>query len=124
MRTPLRRGADLRWIAVDSRNHFEACVVKADVTRQSASEMPHADDDDRPLLIETEELVQLFGERIDLIADATDAEVAELRQVFTDLCRGEMESLRKVLRRDGVEALRLQLAKTAQIEGETVQCGR
>ena len=58
----------------------------------------------RSLLIEAENLAKVPLQVADVVADAADAELAEVGEVLADLRRVEVELLGERLRRDGANA--------------------
>ena len=63
----------------------------------------------------------MVGQGVDVVADAADAELAELGEVLADLGGGEVVALRHLLRGDPVDAELLEMAQAAQVEREPVE---
>ena len=57
---------------------------------------------------------------LDVVADATDAELAEVREVLANLRGIQMELLRQRLGGDGLHARNVELVQAAQIDGQAV----
>src|SRR3954471_24876389 len=111
-------------IVVDPGDDVEGSIVEAEVAGEGAAEISHADDHQRVPAIEAEERIQVLGEEVHLVADTADAELAELREVLPDLGRREMIAARQLLGGDALDALLLEVAQTAQVEGEPVESER
>ena len=78
-------GVDLGGIDVDDAGDRESALVEAAVPGERLAEVAGADDHDRPFVFETELTPDLVHEVVDLVADATRAVAAEVRQVLADL---------------------------------------
>src|SRR5262249_52784412 len=83
--------ADLRAQRVEQRRNLEPFLLKAGIVGQRESEVAGADDRHAQLPVEAENLAQMPFEIADVIADATHAELAEIREVFPDLRGVEMK---------------------------------
>ena len=70
--------------------------------------------------IEAEDLAQVPAQILDVVADAADAELAEVREVLADLRRVEMELLGERLRRHSPHAGALERGQAAQVDREAV----
>ena len=57
---------------------------------------------------------------LDVVADAADAELAEVGEVLADLRGVEVELLGQRLRRDGLHAGALELVEAAQVDRQAV----
>ena len=65
----------------------------------------------RTPLVEPEDLTQVSPEFLDVIADAANTELAEVREVLTDLRGVEMKLLGQRLRRDRADAGGIELLR-------------
>lgn len=92
--------AYLPAVHVEGGDDPEGLVVDAEVSSQSAAETSHADDCQTVDTIEPEEGVETFGEIVDPIARAPDAELAELCEILANQWRGEFELLGELTRGD------------------------
>ena len=57
---------------------------------------------------------------LDVVADAADAELAEVREVLADLRGVEVELLGERLRRDGLDPGGLQLIEAAEVDRQAI----
>ena len=95
--------ADLLGVVVHPGHHAEGAVVEAQVLGEGAPQVSHADDHHGVLAVEAEQGVQVVGQGVDVVADAADAELAELGEVLADLGGGEVVALRHLLRGDPLD---------------------
>ena len=72
--------------------------------------------------IEAKDLAQVTAQLGDVVANAADAELAEVRQVLADLRRSEVELFRQGLRGDGLDPAGGKLVETPEIDREPVCC--
>src|SRR5438045_1487836 len=105
---------------VEEREDLEPFLPKPGVIRQREPEIAGADDRDAQFAIESENLSQMPLEVANVIADAADAELAEVREVLADLRRVQMELLGQRLRRDRAHAGSFELIEAAEIYREPV----
>ena len=112
--------ADLRAQVVEQRDDLEAFLPEARIVGQRQTEVAGADDRDAQLAIETEDLAQVPLQIADVVADAADAELAEVREVLADLRGVQVELLGERLRRDRLDAGRLELVEAAQVDRQPV----
>jgi hypothetical protein len=59
-------------------------------------------------------------ELLDVIADAPDAQLAEIREVLANLRGVEVKLLRQCLRRNRADARRVERAQASQIDRQTI----
>src|SRR5262249_53202533 len=102
----------------------KAAIPKSLPAKAPQWERPHprvaeADERYRPLAIEAEDALQLGLEPRDVVADATDAELAEVGEVFSDLRRIEIEAVGQLLRGHRLDAVFLQLQQAPSVDRET-----
>ena len=113
--------ADLRAQVVEQRHDLEALLTEAGIVGEREAEVAGADDRDAQLAIEAEDLAQVTLEIADVVADAADAELAEVGEVLANLRRVQVELLGERLGRDGPDARALELVETAQVDREPVR---
>ena len=112
--------ADLRAQVVEQRRDLEAFLAEARVVGEREAEIAGADDRDAQLAIEAEDLAQMPLEIADVVADAADAELAEVGEVLADLRGVQMELLGERLRGDRLDAGVLELVEAAQVDRQAV----
>ena len=74
----------------------------------------------RSLPIEAEDLPEMAFQVADVVADAADAELAEVGEVLADLRGVQVELFREPLRRDGLHAGRFELVQAAQVDRQAI----
>jgi hypothetical protein len=109
-------GADLRGVGVDERRHREPAIAEAAVVREGLPEVADADDDDRPVLGETELATHLEQQVLDVVPDAASPVGAEVREVLAHLGRVDAGQLGQPLRRDGAGLVVRLLDQAAQVD--------
>src|SRR5262249_16323264 len=111
---------DLLVRGIEERRDFEPFLPEPRIVGQGQAEVAGAHDRDPKLSIETENLPQVAAEILDVVADAPDAELAEVRQVLPDLRRIEVELFGEGLRGDGLHASGVELVEAAQVHGKAI----
>src|SRR5262249_6387314 len=76
---------DLGREGVEQRANLEAFLSEPGVVRQGKAEVACADDRHPQLAIEPEDLAEVPFEVANVVTDAADAELAEIRQILPDL---------------------------------------
>ena len=99
--------ADFLLQRVEQRGDLEALLPEPGIVGEGEPEVAGAHDGDAQLPIEAEDLAEVPFEIADVVADAADAELAEVREVLADLGGIEVELLGERLGRDGADARRL-----------------
>src|SRR6188508_82881 len=89
--------SDLLVGGVEQRGNLESFLAESRVIRQSQTEVAGAHDGDAQMPIETENLAEVAAQVFDVIADAANAKLAEIREILADLRRIEMKLLRQRL---------------------------
>ena len=112
--------ADLGVSDVEQRDDLEPLPAEAGIVGKRQSEVAGAHHRDPELAVEAENLAQVTLEVLDVIADASDAKLAEIRQILADLRRVQVKLLGQRLGRNGVDAGRFELSQAAQIDRKTV----
>ena len=74
--------ADLLVPAVEERADLEAFLSKAGIVGEGEAEVAGADDRDAEFSVEAEDLAQMALQIADVVADAADAELAEVARSF------------------------------------------
>ncbi len=77
--------ADLGGLDVDDTGHRETPFAEASVAGERLTEVARPDDDDRPVVGETEFAPDLINEERDLVADTSRTVAAEVGEVLADL---------------------------------------
>ena len=93
---------------------------KPGIVGEREAEVAGAHDRDAQLAIEAEDLPQVAPQILDVVADAADAELAEVREVLADLRGVEVELLGERLRRDGLDAGGFERVEAAQVDRQAV----
>ena len=112
--------ADLLVGGVEQRRDLEAFLPEARIVGERQAEVAGAHDGDAQPAIEAEDLPQVAAQLLDVVADAADAELAEVREVLPDLRGVEMELLGERLRGDRLHAGGVELVEAPQVHGEPV----
>jgi hypothetical protein len=115
--------ADFLVGGVEKRRDFEAFLAETRVVRERQTEVAGAHDGDTEVAVETENLPQMAAEVLDVVADAANAELAEVGQVLADLRRVQVKLLCQRLGRNRLHAARIELVQAAQVHGQAV-CGQ
>ena len=112
-------GADLRGVVVEDRDDVEAVVGEDRRAGDRLAEPARADERDVVLARGAQDAADLGDQRVDVVADAALAELAERREVAPDLRRVDVRVLGDVLRRDGAATHLLGLRQHLQVARET-----
>ena len=112
--------ADLVAQGVEQRRDLEPFLAEAGIVGEREAEVAGAHDRDAQLAIEAEDLPQVALQIADVVADAADAELAEVGEVLANLRGVQMELLGERLRRDGADAGVLERVEAAQVDREAV----
>src|SRR4051812_33513669 len=107
--------ADLAVVGVEDRDDPEAVVGEDVRARDRLAEVARTEQRDVVLAARPQDLADLGDERVDVVADAALAELAEARQVAPDLRRVDVRVVRQLLRRDRVLAHLLGLGQDLQV---------
>src|SRR4029077_15991838 len=70
--------------------------------------------------IESENLPEVAPQLLDVVAHPANAELAEVREVFSDLRGVEMELFREPLRGNRLDAARIEFVETTQVDRQPV----
>ena len=106
---------DLLARGVEQRHDIEAVLAEAGIVGQRQPEVAGADDDDLDAAVQPEDLAQVALQILDVVADAANAELAEMREVLANLRRIELELRGQLLRRHRVDAAGIQRFEAPQI---------
>ena len=113
MLMPSRRASFFRsWM---SCRDLEPFLAETRIVGEREAEVAGAHDRNAQLAIEAENLPQMAFEIADVIADAADAELAEVREILPDLRRVQMELVRERLGRNRPDAGALEQVETAEV---------
>ena len=99
---------------------MKAFLAEARIIGERQPEVAGSENRDFEFPLEAQNLTQMTLQILDVIADAADAELAEIGQVFPDLRRVEMKLLRERLRGHGLHARRVERVQAAEIDGKPV----
>ena len=104
----------------NSAEDLEAFLAEARVIGEREAQIAGAHDGDAQLAVEAENLAQMPLQIAHVVADAADAELAEVREVLPYLRRVQMKLLGQRLRGDRADADAVELVQAPEIDGETV----
>jgi hypothetical protein len=110
--------ADLRPVGVDERRDREASVAEPAVVGEGGTQVADADDDDRPVLGETQLAAHLVEQELDVVAHASGAVGTQVRQVLADLGGVDPGHLGQALRRDRGGLLGVEVHEGPQVDGQ------
>src|SRR4030095_12054059 len=113
--------ADLGVGDVEHRDNLKALTLESGVIGKRLAEIARAHHADAQLPIEAENLAQVAAEILNVVADATNAKLTEIRQILSNLGGVEMESFRQRLRRNGFGAGSLELIQAAQVNRQSIR---
>lgn len=108
--------ADLLGVRVEAGDDPEGALIEFQIAGQRAAKPAHADDRQAVLAIETQQPAEPFDQRVHLVTDTADPELAELRQILSYQGGRHAQPLRQLLRRNPGDALIAQLPQAAQVE--------
>jgi hypothetical protein len=111
-------GVDLGDVDVDDAADGEPALAEPAVAGEGLAEVAGTDDDDRPVVVETELTPDLVHEVVDLVADTAGAVAAEVRQILADLGGVDAGQLGETLRRDRCDAGVGLLGEDLQVDGQ------
>src|SRR5262249_3237602 len=111
---------DLGAEIVEERRDLEAFLPEAGIVGEREAEIAGAHDRDAEFAVEAENLPQVPFEIADVVADAADAELAEIGQVLANLRRVQVELLGERLRRDRAHAGVFERVEAAQVDRQAV----
>jgi hypothetical protein len=114
-----QHGAHLRLVDVDDAGDGETPLAEPAVAGECLTQVAGADDDDRPVVGETQLPADLVHEVRHFVADTTGAVAAEIAEVLAHLGRIHARQLGQTLRGDALHALVGLLAEDAQVHGQT-----
>lgn len=107
-------------IRIEGGNHLEAFFFKSMVTQKGRAETPGADQDDRLEVLATESLPDDGGENFHRVAEAAGAELAEVGEVFAELCGLHPGGPGKGGGADGLDVVHVELLQTTMIDRKAV----
>src|SRR5262249_52910162 len=107
----------LRRVVVEDHHEPEALAPEAAVVKAGGAAIAECQGADRAPPVGPENALEPGLQARDVIADAANAELAEIRQVLAPLGRVQIEPLGQVLRGPRLHAVFLELPKAARIYG-------
>ncbi len=111
-------GPDHSVRAVEDADEAKPLVDETAIAGECGAEQACPDDHDVPGAVEPKAPVDLLNKPCDFVPDTARAKLAEIREVLADLGGVETDHGRQVARRDAHDALSIQLAQLAQVQGE------
>jgi hypothetical protein len=113
--------ADLVGRRVEERRNLETLLAETGVVREREAEIARADNRDTQATVEPEDLAKVPPQFLDVVPDAANAELAEVREVFSNLRGVEMELLGEALRGDRLDTAGIELVETAEVDRQAVR---
>src|SRR6185295_13821899 len=104
----------------EERRDLETLAPEARVVRQRQPEIPRPHDGHAHPAIEPEDLPEVPAKILDVVPDATDAELSEVGEVLSNLGRVQMELLRQRLGRDAAHAGSFESGQAAEVHRQAV----
>ena len=86
---------------------------------ECVTEVAGADDEQTPFAVEAEDLSDILTELAHVVADAANAELPEVREIFPNLSGVEVEPLRQLLTGNGFDAEIEELVDASQVDRQT-----
>ena len=120
MGTPPRERWPIFALAVEERGNLEPFVAEAGVIGERQSQVAGAHDRHLDPAVEAEDLPQVRTQLLDVIADATDAELAEIGEILANLRRVQVELLGQRLRRDRLHAGIVERIEAPQVDRQAI----
>ena len=109
---------DLLRVGVEDRGDVDPVLGEDRAAGDRLAEPAGADERDVVLALRAQDLADLAEQRVDVVADAALAELAEAREVAADLRRVDVRVVGDLLRRDPVLAHLLRLGQDLEIARE------
>src|SRR5215203_367550 len=113
--------ADLLVGGVEERGDLETFLTKPRVIGQREAEIACAHDGHPQMAIEAENLPEVAAQFLDVVTDAPDTELAEVRQILANLRGVEMKLLGQGLGGDGLCAGSVELVETPQVDRQAIR---
>lgn len=114
--------ADDFGVGVEDCDDVEAFAGESAIGHDGFADVSCADDGRVPALVGAEDFSQLFHELGYAVADAGVAELAEVSEVFADLCIGEAECGCELFGADGLLLTLGQVLEFSEVETEAFDC--
>src|SRR5205085_998687 len=108
--------AHLLAAVLEERSDLKPFLAEAGVVGERQTEVPGSHDGDAELLVQSENLTKMPFQIADVIADAADAELAEIREVLANLRGVQVELPGERLRRHSADAGIIELIQAAEID--------
>src|SRR5262249_25998865 len=110
--------ADLDRVVIDDCHDPESLASEPAVVEERRAEIAESHQHDPPLAVESQDPLDLEPKIGRVVADSSDAEFPEVREVLPNLGRVQVEPRGELLRGDGLDAVLLQLRQTAEVHGQ------
>jgi len=112
--------ADFLVCRVEQGGNLEAFLTEAGVVGQRKAEVAGAHDGYPQMTVQPQNLTQMAAQILDVVTDAANAELAEIREVFADLRGVQVELLGERLGGNGLDTGGIKLVQAAQIDGQAI----
>src|SRR5262245_17582945 len=117
-REPVYRPPDLGGVVVNDGHDPETLARETAVVEERGAEIAEPDQDHPPLAVEPEDALDLGTEVGRVVADPSNAELSEVREILPDLGRVQVKARGKLLRGDRLDAVLLELRQAAEVDGQ------
>src|SRR5687768_4397610 len=111
---------DLLVRGIEERRDLESFLSKPGIVRKRESEIARAHDRHAQMTIESENLPQMAAQVLDVVADAANTELPEVREVLANLRGVELIALGQRLRGDRLHARRIQFVQAPKVNGQAI----
>src|SRR5688572_5078613 len=119
--TAARFVANLLVRNIEERRNLKAFLSKSRIVGEREPEISGSHDADAQTPVESENLTKVPAKLSDVVADPTNTELSEVREVLPDLRGVEMKLFGERLRWDRLNTGGVQLVETAQIDRKAVR---
>src|SRR5579883_289982 len=110
--------ADLLRVVLEQGNHLEAARPETPILQQGPTEVPHADQRQRPLPVDPQDVPQGVDQLVDAVSDPGMSELAEEREILADLRVLDRQRLAELAAGDGGAALVLIGLQLPQVQAD------
>ena len=105
---------------VEQSGDLESFLAEAGVVGERKAEVAGAHDRHTQMTVEPQNLAQVAPQILDVIADAADPELAEIREVLANLRRVQVELLRQRLGGNRLDTGGIELVQATQVDGQAI----
>ena len=98
---------------------LETFLTKPGVIGERQAQVARSHDGDSKMAIEPKDLTQMPTQFLDVVADAANAELTEVRQILANLRRVELKLLGERFRGDRLHARPIERVQAAEVHGQS-----